>query len=62
MTKKNNKKLCVEKSVEKHGDLINNEEEPVTIFNKHCINIVEKPSDKKPLPIGSSSDVSNLGK
>ena len=45
-------------SIKNVGNLIINEQELVEVFNEHYINIVEKPSCKKPLSLGNSSDAS----
>ena len=44
--------------IENEGNLICNEQELVELFNGHYINIVEKSSGKRPLPLGNSSDAS----
>ena len=42
--------------MENEGKLICNEQELVEVFNEHSINVVEKSSGKRTLPLGSSSD------
>ena len=44
--------------LESEANLICNEQELVELFNEHYVNIVEKFSGKKPLPLGNSSDAS----
>ena len=44
--------------IESEANLICNEQELVELFNEHYVNIVEKFSGKKPLPLGNSSDAS----
>ena len=45
-------------SVEKDGDLINNEKEIVELFNQNYINIVENSSGKKPSSLGDCLNAS----